>query len=244
MVWSRNDHWMVTADQTGYVKYWQSNMNNVKMFQAHKEPVRAIRCAHTTGFGDVLLTCICIIDSLVFAINKFDIKLNELNAMRNKVSIICEQNFSQIKSNIKSVTFVTILSVLLMTTNKVVLVIKSFTHFRLISLLLFEKSISSLNLSIVLTFIAIKFMIRLNVFQTIDSFFRYLSQIFHYLNEMIIRFVIKTISNFYKSFEERLQLLSYLLFCAQFSQLVTEHRIPFMGPTNHNSIQIKRKANF
>lgn len=35
---------MVTADQTGYVKYWQSNMNNVKMFQAHKEPVRAIRC--------------------------------------------------------------------------------------------------------------------------------------------------------------------------------------------------------
>ena len=44
MVWSRNDSWMVTADQTGYVKYWQSNMNNVKMFQAHKEPVRAIRC--------------------------------------------------------------------------------------------------------------------------------------------------------------------------------------------------------
>ncbi|XP_017494913.1 PREDICTED: pre-mRNA 3' end processing protein WDR33-like, partial [Rhagoletis zephyria] len=42
MVWSRNDSWMVTADQTGYVKYWQSNMNNVKMFQAHKEPVRAI----------------------------------------------------------------------------------------------------------------------------------------------------------------------------------------------------------
>lgn len=44
MVWSRNDAWMVTADQNGYVKYWQSNMNNVKMFQAHKEPVRAIRC--------------------------------------------------------------------------------------------------------------------------------------------------------------------------------------------------------
>lgn len=43
MVWSRNDSWMVTGDQNGYVKYWQSNMNNVKMFQAHKEPVRAIR---------------------------------------------------------------------------------------------------------------------------------------------------------------------------------------------------------
>ncbi|CAG2116343.1 unnamed protein product [Medioppia subpectinata] len=55
MTWSRSDHWMVTADQTGYVKYWQSNMNNVKMFQAHKEPVRAIRCAptHTPTTGDV-----------------------------------------------------------------------------------------------------------------------------------------------------------------------------------------------
>lgn len=43
MMWSRNDSWMVTADHGGYVKYWQSNMNNVKMFQAHKEPIRAIR---------------------------------------------------------------------------------------------------------------------------------------------------------------------------------------------------------
>lgn len=42
MVWSRNDSWMVTGDHSGYVKYWQSNMNNVKMFQAHKEAVRAI----------------------------------------------------------------------------------------------------------------------------------------------------------------------------------------------------------
>ncbi|GAB6019765.1 WD repeat-containing protein 33 [Chamberlinius hualienensis] len=42
MCWSNNDHWMVTADHAGFVKYWQSNMNNVKMFQAHKEPVRGI----------------------------------------------------------------------------------------------------------------------------------------------------------------------------------------------------------
>lgn len=34
---------MVTGDHGGYVKYWQSNMNNVRMFQAHKEPVRGIR---------------------------------------------------------------------------------------------------------------------------------------------------------------------------------------------------------
>jgi polyadenylation factor subunit 2 len=33
MIWSHNDIWMVTADHAGYVKYWQSNMNNVKMFQ-------------------------------------------------------------------------------------------------------------------------------------------------------------------------------------------------------------------
>lgn len=43
MVWSHNDNWMVTGDHAGYVKYWQSNMNNVRMFQAHKEPVRGLR---------------------------------------------------------------------------------------------------------------------------------------------------------------------------------------------------------
>ncbi|KAG4069500.1 hypothetical protein HA402_006866 [Bradysia odoriphaga] len=42
MVWSHNDNWMVTGDHAGFVKYWQSNMNNVRMFQAHKEPVRGI----------------------------------------------------------------------------------------------------------------------------------------------------------------------------------------------------------
>lgn len=59
MVWSRNDSWMVTADQTGYVKYWQSNMNNVKMFQAHKEPVRAIRFDILLAIVGILLaTCV------------------------------------------------------------------------------------------------------------------------------------------------------------------------------------------
>lgn len=43
MMWSNNDSWMVTGDHNGYVKYWQSNMNNVKQYQAHKEPVRGIR---------------------------------------------------------------------------------------------------------------------------------------------------------------------------------------------------------
>ncbi|KAL2097931.1 hypothetical protein ACEWY4_007138 [Coilia grayii] len=40
MTWSHNDMWMLTADHGGYVKFWQSNMNNVKMFQAHKEAIR------------------------------------------------------------------------------------------------------------------------------------------------------------------------------------------------------------
>lgn len=34
---------MVTGDHSGFIKYWQTNMNNVKMFQGHKEPVRGIR---------------------------------------------------------------------------------------------------------------------------------------------------------------------------------------------------------
>ncbi|XP_035218148.1 pre-mRNA 3' end processing protein WDR33-like isoform X1 [Stegodyphus dumicola] len=51
MVWSHNDVWMVTGDHAGYVKYWQSNMNNVKMFQAHKEPLRGISfCPVDTKF--------------------------------------------------------------------------------------------------------------------------------------------------------------------------------------------------
>ena len=43
MVWTHNDQWMVTCDQGGLVKYWQPNLNNVKIFPAHKEPVRQLR---------------------------------------------------------------------------------------------------------------------------------------------------------------------------------------------------------
>ncbi|KAL7299932.1 hypothetical protein TKK_0007252 [Trichogramma kaykai] len=42
MVWSHSESWMVTGDHAGFVKYWQSNMNNVKMFQAHKEAIRGL----------------------------------------------------------------------------------------------------------------------------------------------------------------------------------------------------------
>ena len=42
-MWSHNDQWMLTADHSGFVKYWQSNMNNVKMYQAHRDPIRGLR---------------------------------------------------------------------------------------------------------------------------------------------------------------------------------------------------------
>ena len=43
MVWSHNGVWMVTTDDRGFVKYWQSNFNNVHTFQAHAEPVKCSR---------------------------------------------------------------------------------------------------------------------------------------------------------------------------------------------------------
>ena len=42
MVWSVDANWMITADASGYIKYWQANMNNVKMFQGHKESIRGL----------------------------------------------------------------------------------------------------------------------------------------------------------------------------------------------------------
>lgn len=44
MCWSHNDLWLLSGDDLGYVKYWQSNMNNVQMFQAHKDQaIRGVR---------------------------------------------------------------------------------------------------------------------------------------------------------------------------------------------------------
>ncbi|KAL2300962.1 hypothetical protein Nmel_011517, partial [Mimus melanotis] len=58
MTWSHNDMWMLTADHGGYVKYWQSNMNNVKMFQAHKEAIREARFIHNIPFSVVPIAMI------------------------------------------------------------------------------------------------------------------------------------------------------------------------------------------
>ncbi|KAJ3269555.1 hypothetical protein HDV01_001317 [Terramyces sp. JEL0728] len=40
MKWSHNDTWMLSGDDSGIIKYWQSNMNNLKIVNAHKETVR------------------------------------------------------------------------------------------------------------------------------------------------------------------------------------------------------------
>lgn len=68
MTWSHNDMWMLTADHGGYVKYWQSNMNNVKMFQAHKEAIREARFIHNIPFSVVPIVMVkvfskCILDA-------------------------------------------------------------------------------------------------------------------------------------------------------------------------------------
>lgn len=42
MQWSHNDMWLLSGDHNGVVKYWQSNMNNVKMIQAHTDPIRGL----------------------------------------------------------------------------------------------------------------------------------------------------------------------------------------------------------
>ncbi|XP_074071019.1 pre-mRNA 3' end processing protein WDR33-like isoform X1 [Macrotis lagotis] len=63
MTWSHNDMWMLTADHGGYVKYWQSNMNNVKMFQAHKEAIREARFIHNIPFSVVPIVMVRLISN-------------------------------------------------------------------------------------------------------------------------------------------------------------------------------------
>ncbi|GME33138.1 polyadenylation factor subunit 2 [Neofusicoccum parvum] len=45
--YSHSDDWLVSADQDGVVKYWQTNFNNVKALQAHNEPIRDLAFAPT-----------------------------------------------------------------------------------------------------------------------------------------------------------------------------------------------------
>ena len=45
MTWSHNGIWLVTGDDGGVIKYWQSNMNNLQEFQGHKDVCRDLSFA-------------------------------------------------------------------------------------------------------------------------------------------------------------------------------------------------------
>jgi polyadenylation factor subunit 2 len=47
VTYAHNDEWLLSADQDGFVKYWQTNFNNLKSFQAHSDPVRDLAFAPT-----------------------------------------------------------------------------------------------------------------------------------------------------------------------------------------------------
>lgn len=47
VVYSHNDEYLLSADQDGVVKYWQTNFNNIKEIVAHEHPVRDLAFAPT-----------------------------------------------------------------------------------------------------------------------------------------------------------------------------------------------------
>lgn len=71
MVWSHNNTWMVTGDHSGFIKYWQTNMNNVKMYQGHKEPVRGIRWANLRHRNVVLMAVLYLRIAAIFLVYMF-----------------------------------------------------------------------------------------------------------------------------------------------------------------------------
>lgn len=47
IIWSHDENWMLSGDQKGIVKYWQSNMNNLKAFRAHDDTIRDLTFSRT-----------------------------------------------------------------------------------------------------------------------------------------------------------------------------------------------------
>lgn len=45
VAWSHSDDWLVSVEDSGVVKYWQPNFNNVKSIQAHEDPIRDLAFA-------------------------------------------------------------------------------------------------------------------------------------------------------------------------------------------------------
>ena len=40
--------WLISADDSGMIKYWHTNMNMVAQFKAHKDPIRGVSWAPTS----------------------------------------------------------------------------------------------------------------------------------------------------------------------------------------------------
>ncbi|KAF2106934.1 WD40-repeat-containing domain protein [Lophiotrema nucula] len=60
VVYTHTDDWLLSADHSGIVKYWQTNFNNVKEITAHTEPIRGLAIAPTdskfvTGADDTTI---------------------------------------------------------------------------------------------------------------------------------------------------------------------------------------------
>jgi polyadenylation factor subunit 2 len=47
VIYSHSDEWLLSADQEGLIKYWQTNFNNVNTIEAHDDPIRDIAFAPT-----------------------------------------------------------------------------------------------------------------------------------------------------------------------------------------------------
>ncbi|GAO50856.1 hypothetical protein G7K_4975-t1 [Saitoella complicata NRRL Y-17804] len=45
--WSHNGDWLLSGDHDGTLKYWQPNMNNLKVIQGHREAIRDLSFAPT-----------------------------------------------------------------------------------------------------------------------------------------------------------------------------------------------------
>ena len=54
MKWSHSDQWLVSSDDSGGIKYWQANLNEVQQFAGHAEAVRELSFAPT---DQKIVTC-------------------------------------------------------------------------------------------------------------------------------------------------------------------------------------------
>ncbi|KAK0548916.1 pre-mRNA cleavage and polyadenylation factor (CPF) complex subunit [Tilletia horrida] len=49
MQWSHSGIWLISSDQNGQIKYFQPNMNNVQLFEGHRESIRGLSFSPDDG---------------------------------------------------------------------------------------------------------------------------------------------------------------------------------------------------